>query len=252
MHDPAFLSLYEPLDSPKPVAPGLWIVDGPPIRMRFPLGLQVPFTTRMTLVRLSDGGLWVHSPTRLTPALAEQVAALGPVRHLVAPNFIHYAGIPAWSAAFPEARCWGAPGVEARAAQHGVSLRLDAALGDAPPPEWSADLDQLLFGGSAVMREVVFFHRASRTAVLTDLIENFEAHRVHPRWRWLLRLSGAVDPDGKAPMDMRASFRDRDAARASLERLLAWEPERVILAHGRWYTQGGAAELRRAFRWLLL
>ena len=47
------------------------------------------------------------------------------------------------------------------------------------------------------------------------------------------------------------STKGRDAARASVERMIAWGPERVILAHGRWYPENGVAELRRAFRWLL-
>lgn len=250
MSDSAYLRLYEPLDTPKPVAPDLWIVDGPVIGMDFPLGFRVPFTTRMTVVRLRGGGLWLHSPTRFTPELAERVRALGPVAHLVSPNFIHYAAVPDWSRAFPDATRWAAPGVRERAQSLGVTLTFDADLGDTPPPEWAEDLDQLLFAGSRVMREVVFLHRASRTAVLTDLIENIELDRVSWRWRWLLRLTGAADPDGKAPVDVRALFTDRDAARASLARLLAWAPERVILAHGRWYDRDGLNELRRAFRWL--
>jgi hypothetical protein len=32
---------------------------------------------------------------------------------------------------------------------------------------------------------------------------------------------------------------------------VAWQPERIILAHGRWYEKDGTEELRRAFRWLL-
>ena len=49
---------------------------------------------------------------------------------------------------------------------------------------------------------------------------------------------------------MRLTFSGRkDAARVSFERMLAWEPDKVILAHhGHWYDRDGAAELRRAFR----
>ena len=32
--------------------------------------------------------------------------------------------------------------------------------------------------------------------------------------------------------------------------MIGWDPERIILAHGKWYERGGADELRRAFRWL--
>jgi hypothetical protein len=33
--------------------------------------------------------------------------------------------------------------------------------------------------------------------------------------------------------------------------MIAWNPEWVIVAHGRWYERHGAQELRRAFRWVL-
>lgn len=250
LHDPAFLSLYEPLDTLKPVAEDIWIVDGPAIRMSFPLGISVPFTTRMTVVRLSDGTLWLHSPTRLVPSLQDELAGLGEVRYLISPNFIHYASIPAWAEAYPAATSWASPGVRERAETHHIVVQFDQDLQDAPDAAWADDVDQHLFAGSDVLREVVFFHKKTRTLILTDLIENFEPHKVACRWRPLLYLAGNVDPDGKAPFDMRSTFRRRDEARTSLKRLLAWNPERVILSHGRWYDKDGAEELRRAFRWL--
>lgn len=50
------VGLYAPLDTPKPVAAGIWIVEGPLVYMAA-LGLRAPFPTRMTLVQLTDGGL---------------------------------------------------------------------------------------------------------------------------------------------------------------------------------------------------
>ncbi|MCS3446827.1 MULTISPECIES: hypothetical protein [Bradyrhizobium] len=102
------------------------------------------------------------------------------------------------------------------------------------------------------MTEVVFFHLPSRTLLLTDLIENFEAGRVRsPLMRFLTWLGGVRDPDGSTPRDMRLTFsRDRAALKAIVARMIEWNPERIILAHGRWYDRNGRAELERAFRWL--
>jgi hypothetical protein len=102
------------------------------------------------------------------------------------------------------------------------------------------------------LTEVDFF-RASRTLILADLIENVEAERIRSRWyRWLVQLSGAADPDGKAPFDMRLTFlRYRRSLKAAVRRMIAWNPERIIIAHGRWYETHGTRELRRAFRWVL-
>jgi hypothetical protein len=52
------------------------------------------------------------------------------------------------------------------------------------------------------------------------------------------------------PRDMRLTF-DKAALKAAVETMIGWQPERIVIAHGRWYETNGADELRRAFRWLL-
>jgi len=242
-------SLYEPLNTLKPVVPGLWIVDGPIVRMAA-LGASAPFPTRMTVARLADVGLWCHSPIAPDAALFAAIDALGPVRHLVSPNKLHYAHIAAWKRRYPDAVAWASPGVRERAASQKIEVDFDADLGDVPEPAWAPELDQLHFRGSRAIEEVVFLHRASATLILADLIENFEAARLGTAMRWIARLGGVLDPDGKAPLDMRLTFRDRATARACLQRIMGWQPRRVILAHGRCYLDNAEAELRRAFRWL--
>jgi hypothetical protein len=244
------VKLYEPLNTLKPVGENLWMVDGPVVRMSY-LGGSFPFPTRMVVVRLSNGGLYLWSPTEPVAGLRSQIDALGAVRHLVSPNKLHYAHIAAWQRAYPEATAWASPGVHRRAASQHIDVSFDADLGDEPEPAWHEDLDQLVFRGSRLLEEVVFFHRKTRTLLLADLIENFETQKVAGLHGWLVRLAGAADPDGKAPLDLRLTFLGRKAkARSSLQRMLAWEPERVIMAHGRPYERDGTAELRRAFRWL--
>ncbi len=239
---------YAPLDTLKAVADNVWIVDGPEIRMDY-AGLALPFPTRMTIVRLGDGGLWVHSPTGDDEALFSRIAALGPVRHLIAPNTIHFWWVPDWHRRFPEAIVHLAPGVVERSKR---SMPPHHLLGDAPPSDWAGEIDQILVPGG-MMTEVDFFHRSSRTLILTDLIENIEPERVkNVIYRWVIKLGGAADPDGKAPRDMQWSFRKHKAAvRRAAEKMIAWAPERILLAHGRWYETDAVAELRRAFRWVL-
>src|SRR3546814_4894567 len=89
------------------------------------------------------------------------------------------------------------------------------------------------------------------SVILTDLIENFEPARVRSRlFRWLVRLAGVAHPAGGTPADMRLTFWPRRrAVRAAMTEILAWDCERVVMAHGLPYEQGGAAELRRAFGW---
>ncbi len=247
MPDNAF-EPYKPLNVLKPVTPEIWIVDGPEITFSY-WGLKVPFPTRMTIIRLPDGSMWLHSPIAPDDALIESIRDLGPVRFLIAPNTLHYWWIADWKASFPEAEVYAVPGLE-RSAKRALSIQ--HVIGDAPPRIWVDAIDQVLVPGD-LLTEADFFHRPSRTLIMTDLIENFEPGRVRSRfWRSTMRLFGAADPDGKAPYDMQLSFiRHRKAVRAAVERMIAWNPERIVLAHGRWYERNAVAELRRAFRWVL-
>ena len=239
---------YDPLGVLKPVAPEVWIVDGPAIDFG-PPGLRAPFPTRMTLVRLPQG-LFVHSPTALTPALREEIAGLGTPRWLIAPNRLHYWWLPDWRTAYPGAEAFLAPGVRRQAGGR-IDFPATELDGLARPP-WSPQIETLGVAGD-FMTEFVFFHGASRTLVLTDLIENFEAERLPSRrLRWLTRLGRAQAPDGQTPLDMRLTYwRRRRQVRAAAEKMIAWAPERVIIAHGRWFERDGTQELRRALRWVL-
>jgi hypothetical protein len=235
---------YAPLDVPKPVAPDVWIVDGPTIRFQG----AMDFPTRMTVIRHPGGGLFIHSPTAISDKLLEGVAELGEPRWIIAPNRLHYWWLPDWRAAFPEAEFCLAPRVKRQAGTH-LAFEGRPLQGRTGYP-WDDVLDTLPVSGR-YMTEVVFFHRPTRTLLLTDLIENFEPDRVGS-WvmRLLIRLGRVRAPDGQMPRDMRLTF-PRTELRTAVERMIAWNPERIVIAHGRWFRQDGAQELRRAFRWLL-
>lgn len=240
---------YPPLDTLKPVADDVWIVDGPLIRFGMPWP-KMPFSTRMTIIRLG-ADLFVHSPTPLTPALRAQVASLGVPRWIIGPNRIHYWWVPQWKDAFPAADVYLAPRIREQAGTHidFASHPLDAPTGY----PWDAHIATLPIA-NRFMTEVEFFHHASATLLLVDLIENFEPAKIDSFiLRLLTRLGGVQDPDGSTPRDMRCMFRGEHRARlkAAVDCMIAWQPRRIILAHGRWYPARGADELRRAFRWLL-
>ena len=90
------------------------------------------------------------------------------------------------------------------------------------------DIDQALMRGSFYLTEAVCFHYPSHTAIFADLIQNFRRDWFK-RWRGLVaRLGGIVAPNPSAPHDLRMSFLNRRAARASLQRILAWPIEQVF------------------------
>lgn len=221
--------------------PEIWVADGPDVSF-----FSFPYPTRMALVRLTDGGLWVWSPIALTEGLAEAVAALGPVRHLVAPNKLHHLFLAEWAERWPEARLHAAAGL----ARRRKDLHFDGELGDTAPPEWRGQIDQVVFRGSFALAEVLFFHRASRTLLVTDLVQKLEPERFSPFQRLVMRLDGLLGPDGSAPRELRLTFWRRKAARTAARTALAWNPESLLIAHGRSLPSGGRAAFARALRWL--
>jgi hypothetical protein len=249
MHNDA-CATYPPINTLKYVAQSVWIVDGPVIRFGMPWP-KFPFPTRMTVVRLTSGELFVHSPTPLTPSLKAEIAREGKVRFIVGPNRIHYWWIPEWKAAFPEADIYFALRLKEQArgriAFDGLPLAAEAGY------PWDAEIATLPIVGS-YMTEVEFFHRASRTLILTDLLENFEPQKAGSLFLRLLTWIGGVSPPhGGLPRDLRLNFtwRHKRELQAAVKTMLAWNPERIIFAHGRWHETNGAAELREAFRWAL-
>lgn len=178
----ADVGLYLPLDTLKPIEPEIWVADGPLVDMAA-LGRSAPCPTRMTLLRLAAGDLWCHSPIAPDDSLFAAIDALGPVRHLVSPNKLHHSYVAAWKQRYPQATAWASPGVRERARSQHVAVAFDADLQDSPPAACAGEIDQLRFSGSRAMEEIVFFHRASATLILADLIENFEPAKLPPALR---------------------------------------------------------------------
>lgn len=239
---------YAPINELKLIAHEVWIADGSEINLS--LGpLSIPFPTRMTVIRLPNDELWIHSPIAPDPWLVEAVAKLGFVRHLIAPNTLHYWWLIDWSALFPFASAYALPGLECRAKR---ALPFCLPITSSAPETWCNAIDQVIFDGHS-FREAAFFHRPSRTLILADLVENFELPRVKSFWmRLLIRLGQVADPHGATPLDMRIMFSgNMNEVQRSVETLLSWDPSRVLLAHGRWYDRDAAQELHRAFRWAL-
>lgn len=225
----------------QPFADDLWIADGPIADVA---GFRYP--TRMAVIRLAGGGLFVWSPVAPDDALRAAVNALGPVRHVVAPNALHHLHLDAWRQAYPQAGFAAPPGLRKKR----PDLRFDDDLADGSAHEWSGEIDHVLVRGNLITTEVVFFHRASRTALFTDLIQQFSPGWF-TGWRALvarLDLMTAVQPE--VPRKFRNAFVGRRAAREAIRRILDWPTEKVLMAHAPPVEADGQAFIRRSFRWL--
>lgn len=221
------------------LADDLWVCSQP---LRF-YGIEVG--TRMTVVRLADGGLWLHSPVHPTPELRAAVDALGPVRWIVAPNRWHHLYVGDWQAAYPGAAAYGAAGLTKKR----KDLVFAGALDDTAPAGWAGQIDQIVRRGAPAMGEVVFLHRKSRTLIASDSAHNFEPG-VPAGTRMFFTLLGGWRGFRTTVVD-RVVTRDREKACASLERMLAWDFDRIVVCHGGVLDAGGKEALRHAYAWLL-
>jgi hypothetical protein len=225
-------------------ADDLWVVEGPNVR-----DFGITFTTRMVIARLSDGSLWIDSPVSVSSDTLKRVTASGPIRYLVAATPRHVWRLAEWHSKFPEARLW-APKPSPLTLNCG-SLQFTGILGDAMPQAWAENFEHVPFSGNPLIEEVTFLHRKSHTVILDDLIQNHLPVKGRPLRNALFKLAGVAYPDGGVPLDIRLSFIHRDLARRSLEKLLSWDFDKLIIAHGVCIKRNAKTFVERAFQWLM-
>ncbi len=220
------------------VAEGLWVADHPLKIAGLSLG------SRMTIARLGDGSLWLHSPVKHSPELALKVSALGRVGHIVAPSKVHHLMVAGWARATPEATLHGAPGLPDK--RHDLSFA--GELGDEPAAAWADVFEQCCLKGAPYVNEVLFLHRPSRTLIVTDAA--FNIPNAPDLWtRSYLRAFGALGGFAQSRM-FKLCVRDKRAMRESIDRVLAWDFDRVIVTHGDVLETGGRKAIEDVFGWL--
>lgn len=204
-------------------------------------GLQLG--TRMTVVRLSSGGVLLHSPIPMRADLRAAIDAIGPVKHIVCPNVFHHTYAGEAVGAYPDALLHGPAKLHAKRRD----LHFHAVLSEIPHADWRNDLAPIAIDGS-IVKETVFFHLPSGTLITADLVENFKSHD-HMPTRVYLWLGGLLGKPGWHPL-MRLIYVNRKAARASVERILALPIERVVVAHGDVITADAREAVRAGLKWL--
>ncbi len=217
----------------------LWVAERP---HRY-LGLQIG--TRMTVIKLTDGSLFVHSPVRLDEVTHASLDKLGPVKHVVAPNRFHHLFVSDYLKNYSDAKIYAAPGLDTKRRD----LHFDAILGDIAPTAWSGQIDQIVFRAFGALNETIFFDRRSRTALFTDLMFNVNQSD-SALTRMVLRLDGGFG--GLAvPRTFRLMIRmRRRLALSALARILEWDFDRLTVAHGDIVERGAKTAMRDAWAFL--
>ena len=220
-------------------AENIWVAARP---LRF-FGIEIG--TRMTVIRLADGSLFLHSPVALDAETLMQVQALGPVSAIVAPNRLHHLFLGDYCKVFPKAKVYAAPGLETKR----KDLPFTGVLQEHPEPAWLGQIDQQLVPDLPIIHEVDFFHRVSRTLLLTDLAFNLGTG--YPYWTRLVSRLFRIDNQFGPTPDLKYFIKRRPRAQVAIQKMLAWDFDRIILAHGNLIARDGKAWFKKAFGPLL-
>lgn len=188
------------------------------------------FTARMTIVRLANGKLFIHSPCEIDESIQAAIEKLGTVEFIVAPGSYHYFFIRSAQTAFPNAETFICPGIERKQPE----LEFDWILGDRPDVRWEADFEQALVRGNRYIWEVAFFHKATKTLILVDLIENITDETEHANWvlKFWWKVVFHMWNHPKPAPEYQLGWKDKAAARKSLQEILHWDFEKIVLSHG--------------------
>lgn len=221
-----------------PFATGVWLSTAP---VRF-LGMRL--TATMTVFRLGDGALLLHSPVAMTRERRGAVEALGPVAHLYSPNTFHHLRIGDWAAAFPRAKLHAPPGL----AKKRPDVRIDRVHGSSPEPAFDGTVEEHRIEGFR-LEETALFHRPSRTLVVADLVHNIG----RPRHGWTkvyTKAMGFYDRVALSRAIRWTAFPNKAAARRSIDAVLALPIERLVVGHGAPIAAGARDALAAACPWL--
>lgn len=202
-------------------------------------------SSRMTIVRLHNGDIWMHSPIPLSRRMQSDISELGPVRYIVAPNRYHHLYVSDALRAFPQSALFGAPGLQIKRPDLTGMRTLQAD----PEPAWSDDLDQVFVEGIPVLNETVWLHKPSATLILTDLCQWTDTDK--PNQARMYEQLTCAREGLAASRTLKLVVKDRLAAKTSVQRILKWPFQRVILAHNHIIQHGARVQITSALAWFL-
>jgi hypothetical protein len=198
--------------------------------------------SRMTVVRMANGGLFVHSPLGLDDALRHEVDALGEVVAVVSPSLFHHLHVAGWMEAYPHAVFGACPGLEWKR----PDLAFTFVTADESHATWRGELEQVYFS-SRRENEVVFYHPKTKTFICADALLNLSKHDLAST-RFVARFMGNTGP-GLGWMEP-IMVRDRTVARRQADRILSWDFERAVLSHGEMLDHDAHRLFSEAYAWL--
>jgi hypothetical protein len=203
----------------------IWILEYP---VRF---AAMDLWARMTIIKLDNGDLLIHDPCKIDDDIKKEIDSHGVVKFIVAPGTYHHLLVTEFQDKYPNAETFICPGLERKR----PDIPFDWILGHKPDPRWEGVLEQVVVQGTKFIQEVVFFHKPSKTLILVDLLENIGDDYNHKaglllQFWWKVVLKMWNNP--RAAPEYQMGWGNKKLVKTALEKILSWDADRIILAHG--------------------
>ena len=227
-----------PHDPPLELAKDLYVVHGC-VRP----GPMVRFTRNMLIVR-EGKSLTLINPVRMDDAGLEALEALGEVDHILRLGPMH--GMDDvfymqryqpqfWS--FADGTTYTEPAVDRTLTDGGELPFGDGQL--------------FAFKHMSQTEGAILLRRSQNILVTCDAIQSYATppHTPHTNWfsRLMMPLIGFPKKTLIGPVWVKLLVTDREGIKSEFERLLEWEFDQLIAAHGTFLASGAHAEVRQAF-----
>jgi len=201
--------------------------------------LGIDFRRTVTLLRLSDGRLVIHSTAPFTEGDVAAIRGFGEPAWLIEATLLHDTFAKEGRAALPGLPYLAPDGFA------NVSGVLTGSLCP-PPSDWKGEIDVLKIDG-AKKKEHVLFHRRSRTLVVADLFFSLPPEtRGWPRFfaRHFMRLPRLFGISAF----FRLTISDRRAFERSVNALLDLDFDKLVVAHWEPLLSGAKRSVEQALR----
>ncbi|MEA5513867.1 DUF4336 domain-containing protein [Nodularia sp. UHCC 0506] len=225
----------------------LWVAEQP---LKY-FGLEVG--TRMTVIRLINSKLMVISPISMDDAIIHQLNQLGEVAYIIVLNLYHHLFVADFKLCYPHAELWTVSGMERKRADLQIDQIITEGrnfLIDEVEYVLVQGFNTLDIKGYSPLNECVFFHPKSRTLIVTDIVFHINNQFASPSIKLLARLLGAYNQLRPTLLEKFAT-QDQAKVKFSIQQILKWDFERVIMAHGSIIEKNGKSQFKAGYEWFL-
>jgi hypothetical protein len=189
----------------------------------------------MTIIRLQNNELWLHSLIPISPELKKDIDTLGTVKYLVAPSCFHHMFVGDWQQAYPQAQLFAARGLHKKR----TDLTIHTLFRDSTAQYWN-EIEQYSIEGMPAVNEVLFFHKPSQTLIVTDFIFHMpKSSGFTSFYAWV----NGFKKRPATPLLFKFAIKNKDHFRSSLQHIRHWSPKHIAMCHHNTYSQDDATEI---------